>query len=73
MRLMIREKMQTSFRLFMEIGGIICNTWVQKLALHLLTVQNVNGPLHRLFLVKLLTSCEVINFTEKLKYVHVCS
>lgn len=53
---MIREKMQTSFRLFMEIGVIICNNWVQKLAFHLLTVQNVNGPLHRLSFVKLLTS-----------------
>lgn len=40
MRLMIREKMQTSFHLFIEIRVIRDNSWIQKLALQHLFVDN---------------------------------
>lgn len=64
---MIREEMQTSFHLFIETGIIICNNWIQKLALRRLVVDNTKCE----WLVALFVSCDVNNFIQKLKY--VCS
>lgn len=58
--------MQTSFHLFVEIGVIRGNSWIQKLALQHLFVDSTK----REWLVSVFVSCEVINFTQKLKYVH---
>lgn len=59
--------MQTSFHLFIEIGVIRGNSWIQKLALQHLFVDSTRCE----WLVPLFVSCAVINFTQKLKY--ICS
>lgn len=59
--------MQTSFHLFTEIHVIRGSSWIQKLALQRLFVDNTKCEC----LVPLFLSCEVTNFTQDMKY--VCS
>lgn len=59
--------MQTSFHLFTKIDVIRGNSWIQKLALQHLFVDSRKCE----WPVPVFVSCEVNNFTQKLKY--VCS